>query len=52
MKEEVLKVGDRMRFSTDLLNQFVEESNHTVIVQVLKIEEADDGTKVVYLGTI
>lgn len=52
MTEEVLKVGDRMRFSAELLGQFMEDGAHTVIVQVLKIEEREDGLKVVYLGTV
>lgn len=50
--EETLKVGDRMRFSTELLHQINDDGGTTVIVEVLKIAELEDGTKIVYLGTM
>lgn len=48
---DTLNVGDRMRFSIQMAEQLAREGDNTIIVVVSKIEEDDDGLKVVWLQT-
>lgn len=47
-----LKVGDKTRFSTELLMHIESMSQHaSQIVEIVKIEEdVSDGTKIVFVG--
>lgn len=49
-----LKVGDRMRFSTELLEQIEANPNHySQIVEIVKItEDVSDGMKIVYVSNV
>lgn len=46
---DTLNVGDRMRFSLQLAEQLASEGENTIIVVVSKIEQDEDGLKVVWL---
>lgn len=50
MSDDLLKAGDRMMFSTELLDE-LGKRQETIFVHVLKIETNQDGLKIVYLGT-
>ncbi len=46
----VVGVGDRMRFSVEILKDFYERPHHrTPIVEVARISREDDGTVMVWL---
>lgn len=51
---DCLKAGDRMRFSTELLEQIDRDPYHQgVIVEIVKIhEDVLDGTKTVWLKRV
>lgn len=45
-------VGDKMRFSLELLEQIRNEGNRTQLCRVVRIEQHDDGEKTVWLGNV
>ena len=51
---ECLKIGDRMRFSTELLEQIENNPTHrSQLVEILEIkEDVLDGTKTVYVSNL
>lgn len=43
---DVVRVGDRIRFSVELIRQLADEAGvHTLVAEVVEIRRADDGTK-------
>lgn len=54
VQSDNLKVGDRLRFSTELLEQFEDDpQHHSQLVEIVRIEEdVLDGTKTVYLASV
>lgn len=51
---ESLKIGDRMRFSTEMLERIEFNPNHrSQLVEIVKIEEdVMDGIKTVYVSNV
>ncbi len=51
---ESLKIGDRMRFSTELLERFESNPSHrSQLVEIVRIEEdVLDGTKIVMVSNV
>lgn len=49
-----LKIGDRMRFSTELLQEIEDNPYHrSQLVEIVKIDEdVTDGTKTVYVSNV
>lgn len=54
IQTESIKIGDRMRFSTELLQQIEDNPDHrSQLVEVIKIDEdVSDGTKIIYVSNI
>lgn len=51
-KVEVLKVGDRMTFSTELLEQLKQDGDRQQVVTVTNIVTTYEGLKIVYLQRV
>lgn len=47
---DALRVGDKMRFSTELIKYLNQHGDLTQVVMVVKITESRDGLKIVHMA--
>lgn len=48
MEVDTLKIGDRVRLSTELIQYLKEQGDRAPICTVIRIEQSEDGLKIVY----